>query len=90
MDTTYNVKIWKIETRVRKTKTNYRVVWFVAGARFSDLFDTFALADSFRSDLVAASRRGEAFDRTQGLPDVETPARQRNAVRSTSRASTST
>lgn len=40
-----------------KTKTNYRVIWFVTGARFSDLFDAFALADSFRSDLVAASRR---------------------------------
>lgn len=68
MDTTYDVKIWKVERRAWKSKTSYRVVWFVAGVRFGETFETSALADSFRSDLVAASRRGEAFERTQGLP----------------------
>lgn len=68
MDFSYDVKIWKIETRTWKTKMSYRVVWFVSGERFNDTFDTIALADSHRSDLVAAARRGEAFDRTQGLP----------------------
>ncbi|WP_435070245.1 tyrosine-type recombinase/integrase [Amycolatopsis thermoflava] len=68
MDTTYDVTIWKIETRQGRRKTTYRVVWVVAEERFRRTFDTWALADSFRSDLVQASRRGEAFDRVQGLP----------------------
>lgn len=62
------MKIWSIETRKWKKKTSYRVVWFVNGEKFSEPFDTFPLADSFRSDLVAASRRGEAFDVIEGMP----------------------
>lgn len=68
MDLSYDVKIWNLERRVGKTRTTYRVVWFVASARFPRTFQNRALADSFRSDLVAAARRGEAFDREQGLP----------------------
>jgi hypothetical protein len=67
-DISYDVKIWNIETRPGKRKTSYRVTWFVAGERFDEKADTYALADSFRSDLVAAARRGEAFDRVRGLP----------------------
>lgn len=68
MDLSYDVKIWNLERRVGKTRTTYRVVWFVASTRFPRTFQNRALADSFRSDLVAAARRGEAFDREQGLP----------------------
>lgn len=68
MDASYNVKIWAIETRVRARTTRYRVAWLVDDARFHESFNTFAHADSFRSELVAASRRGEAFDRVEGLP----------------------
>ncbi|MGW4826691.1 tyrosine-type recombinase/integrase [Amycolatopsis japonica] len=67
-ETSYDVKIWNIETRRGKTKTSYRVVWFVAGQRFDDTLDTYAHAESVRSDLVAAARRGEAFHCTRGLP----------------------
>lgn len=66
--TSYDIKIWNIETRAWKTKTSYRVTWFVAKERFDRPFATFPLAESFRSDLVAAARRGEAFDCVQGLP----------------------
>lgn len=68
MNLTYDVKIWKIEKRIYKSKTSYRVVWLVAKERFSEKFETEALADSFRSDLVAAARRGEAFDIVEGRP----------------------
>ncbi|HYQ66150.1 tyrosine-type recombinase/integrase [Actinophytocola sp.] len=68
MSTTFDVKFWKIEKRERATKTNYRVAWLVNGRKFTELFVTEPLADSFRSDLVAAARRGEAFDCDQGLP----------------------
>lgn len=68
MSLSYDVKIWKIEKRAWRSKTTHRVVWFVAAERFSEKFETVALADSFRSDLVAASRRGEAFDSVDGLP----------------------
>jgi len=68
MNLSYDVKIWRIEKRVHTRKTTYRVVWFVAKQRFSEKFETDALADSFRSDLVAASRRGEAFDVIEGRP----------------------
>jgi integrase len=67
-ETSYDVKIWNIETRRGKTKTSYRVVWFVAGQRFDKKLDTYAHAESVRSDLVAAARRGEAFHCTRGLP----------------------
>ncbi|MEV5718474.1 integrase [Amycolatopsis mediterranei] len=67
-DVTYDVKIWNIETRKGQRKTSYRVTWFVAGERFDEKADTYALAESLRSNLVAAARRGEAFDRVRGLP----------------------
>ncbi|MGW6398918.1 tyrosine-type recombinase/integrase [Streptomyces sp. NPDC055134] len=42
--------------------------WVVAGKRWREPFDTAALADSFRSELITATRRGEAFDRETGRP----------------------
>lgn len=65
---TYDVQIWKIEQRARKSGTSYRVLWRVSAARFQRSFKTSALADSFRSDLLAAARRGEAFRIADGLP----------------------
>ena len=63
MDASFDVKFWSIENRAGKRGTTYRVPWFVDKTRFGETFGTFAHADSFRSDLVAAARRGEAFDR---------------------------
>jgi hypothetical protein len=61
-------QIWKIETRKWKSKTSYRVAWLVNEERFNEKFETFALADSFRSELVTAARSGEAFDTVTGRP----------------------
>ncbi|GAB3583363.1 hypothetical protein GCM10027445_58020 [Amycolatopsis endophytica] len=68
METSHDVRIWAIETVRGKRRTTYRVRWLVAGKKFGEYFATVGLADSFRSDLVTASRKGEAFDTESGLP----------------------
>ena len=68
MHTTYDVRIYKTEVWAGKTKTTYYVRWQVANRRWKESFRTSALADSFRSDLVAAQRKGEAFMVDTGLP----------------------
>jgi integrase len=44
------------------------VRWIVAGHEHHDTFPTSAMADSFRSDLISATRRGEAFLVATGRP----------------------
>jgi hypothetical protein len=39
----------------------------VSGRQWKETFETRALAESFRSDLVAAARKGEAFDLASGV-----------------------
>ncbi|WP_405808242.1 tyrosine-type recombinase/integrase [Streptomyces sp. NBC_00210] len=68
MDTTYNVKIWKTSVYRGKRKSSYTVRWELEGREWRQPFATSALADSFRSELVSATRRGEAFSLTTGRP----------------------
>lgn len=68
MSTTYDVRIWKTEVYKSQRGTTYKVRWAVAGQRHKKSFRTKALADSFRSELVSAQRRGEAFTVGTGLP----------------------
>ncbi|KAA1022364.1 tyrosine-type recombinase/integrase [Pseudonocardia sp. EV170527-09] len=68
MPTTYDVRIWKIDVYKGKTTTAYTVMWRVGAKRWKKRFRTSALADSYRADLISASRRGEAFDTETGLP----------------------
>lgn len=68
MPTTYDVRIWKIEKVEGKRGASYKVVWLVAGKRFKATHRTAALADSFRSELLTAVRKGEAFDIDTGRP----------------------
>ncbi|MFD2418495.1 tyrosine-type recombinase/integrase [Amycolatopsis pigmentata] len=68
METTHKVRIWSIKKYKGKKKVTYRVRWVVAGNEFGESFDALALADSFRSDLVSAARKGEAFDIETGIP----------------------
>jgi integrase len=65
--TSYDVRFWKIEVRTGR-RALYRVRWVVAGQRFTESFTLSGLADSFRSQLVTAARKGEAFDMESGLP----------------------
>jgi hypothetical protein len=67
VSSSYDVRVWT--TRVRKNRPNpYQVRWRVGTAPFAKSFRTNGLADSFRSELVSATRRGEAFDTDTGLP----------------------
>jgi hypothetical protein len=68
LSTTYDVRIWSIETYEGKRGRTYWVRWIVAGQPRKEPFKTKALAESFRSELVAASRKGEAFDTETGRP----------------------
>ncbi|MCF3104115.1 site-specific integrase [Streptomyces roseoverticillatus] len=68
MDTTYRVKVWKIGTRKQARGTTHTVRWTLDGREWRAPFATRALADAFRSELVSATRRGEAFSLTTGRP----------------------
>lgn len=68
METTYDVKIYKILTYKGARKTTYTVRWVVAGKRWREPFDTVALAEGFRSELIQATGKGEAFVIATGLP----------------------
>ncbi|MGE3413993.1 MAG: tyrosine-type recombinase/integrase [Dehalococcoidia bacterium] len=68
MATSYDVKVWKIEVYKGARGTSYYVRWSVGGQRKREPFRTKALADAFRSDLVQAARRGEAFVVESGRP----------------------
>jgi hypothetical protein len=59
-----------------KNRHSYTVRWRVAGTRLKKTFATFAQADSRRSELVSAMRRGEAFDIETGLPESELRAKE--------------
>jgi integrase len=68
MTTTYDVRIHKTEVWEGKKTTTHYVRWKVGSRPWKEPFKTRALADSFRSDLMSASRRGEAFDVATGRP----------------------
>lgn len=80
---TYDVRIWSIQEhkgkdrKTGKPRSTYRMRWVVAGAVFSDRFQTKALAESFHAKLLSAQREGVAFDEATGLP--EPMARELNA-----------
>ncbi|MFG1785829.1 tyrosine-type recombinase/integrase [Rhodococcus oryzae] len=68
MDTSYDVRIWKIETYEGKRGRSYYVRWAVAGKPWREPFKVKALAESFRADLMTAARKGEGFDIETGRP----------------------
>ncbi|MER5882579.1 site-specific integrase [Streptomyces sp. NPDC001941] len=65
---TYNVKFWKTSVYRGKRKTTYTVRWEVEGKEWRAPFTTKSLSESFRSDLISAARRGEAFSLATGRP----------------------
>jgi hypothetical protein len=64
------VRIWAIHVRKGRPKP-YMVRWKAGTAVFAKSFTTRGLADSFRSGLVQATRRGEAFDTVTGQPEAQ-------------------
>ncbi|GGS10511.1 MULTISPECIES: hypothetical protein [Streptomyces] len=61
METTYDVKEYKILACKGARKTTYTVCWVVADKRWREPFNTVALAEGFRSDLIRATGNGGAF-----------------------------
>lgn len=67
-DATFQVQVWSISRTTRKDGYTYRLRWKVGQRRHSKSFSTRALAESTRSSLLTAGRRGEPFDVETGLP----------------------
>ncbi len=65
---TYDVRVYKTEVYRGKRVTTYKVRWKVGQRSWKAPFRTAAQADSFRSGLLSAARRGEAFTATTGRP----------------------
>lgn len=68
MPHTYDVRIWDITQYKGSRVTSYIVRWKVGKRERKERFRTRALADSFRAELLTATRKGEAFDTETGLP----------------------
>ena len=66
---TYDVRIYQIQSNSNRNGKTYTVRWKVAGKLRSKTFSTRALAESFRSKLLVAQREGVAFDEASGLPE---------------------
>lgn len=67
-DITYDVRVYKTEVYKGKRVTTYTVRWKVARKTWKEPFRNAAQADSFRSSLLTAARKGEAFAVKTGRP----------------------
>jgi integrase len=77
MALSHEVRIYNLTSRANR-KRGHGVRWHVAGRQFSKWFEYRAQADSYRSRLMQALRRGEGFDTATGQP--ESVVRERQAV----------
>ena len=66
--TTYDARVYKTEVYKGSQVTTYKVRWKVGGRLWKEGFRTAAQADSFRSALLTAARKGEAFSLATGRP----------------------
>jgi integrase len=67
-ETSYDARVYRTEVYKGSEVTTYRVRWKVGGKLWREGFRTAAQADSFRSALLTASRKGEAFSVPTGRP----------------------
>jgi hypothetical protein len=66
--TTYDARVYRTEVYKGAEVTTYKVRWKVGGRLWKEGFRTAAQADSFRSSLLTAARKGEAFSLATGRP----------------------
>ena len=66
--TTFNVRVYRTEVYKGAEVTTYKVRWKVGGRLWKEGFRNAAQADSFRSALLTAARKGEAFSLGTGRP----------------------
>lgn len=67
-DITYNVRVYKTYVYTGKQGNTYTVRWKLDQATRSKVFPRSAQAESYRSELQTAARKGEAFSLTTGEP----------------------
>jgi integrase len=66
--TSYDVRFYKTVVYKGTRVTTYYVRWRVGGKERREAFRTVAQSDSFRSELLTAARKGEAFSTRTGQP----------------------
>jgi integrase len=66
--TTFDARIYQTEVYNGRKVTTHWVRWKVGGRLWKEAFRTVAQADSFRSSLLTAARKGEAFSLDTGRP----------------------
>jgi len=66
--TTYDIRVYRTDMYKGVKVTTYRVRWKTGHRLWREGFRSAALADSFRSSLLTAARKGEAFSLTTGQP----------------------
>jgi len=66
--TTYDVRTYRTEVYKGVKVTTYRVRWKTGHRLWREGFRNAALADSFRSSLLTAARKGEVFSLSTGRP----------------------
>ena len=66
--TTFDARVYQTEVYKGRQVTTYWVRWRVGGRLWKEPFRTVAQADSFRSSLLTAARKGEAFSVASGRP----------------------
>lgn len=71
-DLSYEVRVQSLEKRRSHAGkiTSFRVCWTISGRLHRRTFHSRAQADAFRSELIAAVRRGEAFRTETGEPST--------------------
>ena len=67
-ETSYNVRFYKTKIYKGRKVTTYYVRWVIDREEWTEPFRNVAQADSFRSELVTAARKGEAFSIKTGRP----------------------
>jgi hypothetical protein len=65
---TYDVRVYRTEVYKGAKVTTYKVRWKTAHRLWKEGFRNAAQADSFRSSLLTAARKGEAFSLSSGRP----------------------
>jgi hypothetical protein len=65
----HKVRFWEIRPNKSSKRESWVVRWTVAGREKSATLERKAQADRYRSRLMQAADRGEAFDVDTGLPD---------------------
>src|SRR6185437_10799520 len=65
----HKVRFWQIRPNKSSKQETWTVRWTVAGREKSATLERRAQADRYRSRLMQAADRGEAFDVDTGLPD---------------------